>query len=81
MSVFAKPVFEGTVVFEGNELFKGQGAARHWAQQVAQELGIQVEAVKLGTGWALAGTLDGVEVLWGIYGQRLSRISPSQTDS
>lgn len=77
MSVFSKPVFEGTVVFEGNELFKGQGAARQWAQQVAQELGVPVEPVKIGTGWALAGTVDGVEAVWGIYGQRLKRISGS----
>lgn len=28
MSVFTKPVFESTVIFEGKELFKGQGAAR-----------------------------------------------------
>jgi hypothetical protein len=76
MSVFSKPVFEGTVVFEGKELFKGQGAARQWAQQVGDELGIRVEAVKIGTGWALAGAIDGVETQWGIYGQRLKRISP-----
>ncbi|OWW22760.1 hypothetical protein [Noviherbaspirillum denitrificans] len=75
MSVFSKPVFEGTVVFEGNELFKGQGAAKQWAQQVGNELGIAVEARKIGTGWALVGELDGVETVWGIFGQRLKRIS------
>lgn len=80
MSVFIKPVFEGTVVFEGKELFKGQGAARQWAQQVGNELGIQVDAVKVGTGWALVGTVDGVRTMWGIYGQRLKRISPSPGD-
>lgn len=80
MSVFIKPVFEGTVVFEGNELFKGQGAARQWAQQVGNELGITVEARKLGTGWALVGNMDGVETVWGIYGQRLKRLSPSSSD-
>lgn len=80
MSVFSKPVFEGTVEFEGNELFKGQGAAKQWAQQVGQELDIKVEAVKRGTGWALVGTLDGVEVVWGIFGQRLARISPPASD-
>ena len=76
MSVFSKSVFEGTVVFEGNELFKGQGAAKQWAQQVENELGITVEARKIGTGWGLVGDLDGVETTWGIYGQRLKRISP-----
>jgi hypothetical protein len=80
MSVFIKPVFEGTVVFEGNELFKGQGAAKQWAQQVGNELGIPVEARKIGTGWALVGNIDGVETLWGIFGQRLKRISPSSDD-
>ena len=75
MSVFSKPVFEGTVVFDGHELFKGQGSAKHWAQQVSDELGIPVAAVRMGTGWALAGIEDGVEVVWGIYGQRLKRIS------
>ena len=77
MSVFSKSVFEGTVVFEGNELFKGQGAAKQWAQQVASELGVPVEARKIGTGWALVGNIDGVETVWGIFGQRLKRISPS----
>ncbi|WP_136414606.1 MULTISPECIES: hypothetical protein [Oxalobacteraceae] len=80
MSVFIKPVFEGTVIFEGNELFKGQGAAKQWAQQVANELEIPVEARKIGTGWALVGNMDGVETMWGIYGQRLKRISPSPND-
>jgi hypothetical protein len=77
MTVFSKPVFDGTVVFEDKELFKGQGAAKQWAQQVASELGIPVEARKIGPGWALVGTIDGVETVWGIYGQRLMRISPS----
>lgn len=76
MSVFSKPVFEGTVVFDGKELFKGQGAAKQWAQKVGDELGVRVEAVKIGTGWALSGVLDGVETVWGIYGQRLKRIAP-----
>lgn len=76
MSVFVKPVFDGTVVFEGQELFKGQGAAKQWAQQVGKELDIPVEARKIGTGWALVGILDGVETVWGVYGQRLKRISP-----
>jgi hypothetical protein len=80
MSVFIKPVFEGTVVFEGKELFKGQGAAKQWAQQVGNELGIPVEARKIGTGWALVGHIDGVETVWGVYGQRLKRISPSSND-
>jgi hypothetical protein len=80
MSVFMKPVFEGTVLYEGNELFKGQGAARQWAQQVGNELGITVDARKIGTGWALVGNLDGVETVWGVYGQRIKRISPSSGD-
>lgn len=74
MSVFTKPVFEGTVIFEGKELFKGQGAARQWAQQVGNELGISVEPRKIGTGWALVGIVDGAETVWGIYGQRLMRV-------
>ena len=81
MSVFIKPVFEGTVVFEGNELFKGQGSAKQWAQQVGNELGTPVEARKIGTGWALVGNIDGVETIWGIYGQRLKRISPSSNSN
>lgn len=76
MSVFIKPVFDGTVIFEDKELFKGQGAARQWAQQVGSELGITVEPRKIGTGWALVGTLDGVETMCGVYGQRLKRIAP-----
>lgn len=74
MSVFTKPIFEGTVIYEGQELFKGQGAAKQWAQLVGSELGITVEPRKLGTGWALVGSIEGVETLWGIYCQRLKRI-------
>lgn len=81
MSVFIKQVFEGTVLFEGQELFKGQGAAKQWAQQVGNELGISVEARRIGTGWALVGNIDGAETVWGIYGQRLKRISPSPNDN
>lgn len=80
MTVFSKPVFDGTVVFEDKELFKGQGAAKQWAQQVGNELGISVEPRKIGPGWALAGAMDGVEIVWGIYGQRLKRISPASSD-
>lgn len=75
MSVFTKPVFESTVIFEGKELFKGQGAAKQWAQQVGNELGVSVEPRKIGTGWALVGNIDGIETVWGIYGQRLMRIA------
>jgi len=75
MSVFSKPVFDGTVVFEDKELFKGQGTAKQWAQLVGNELGIPVEVRKVGTGWALCGTIDGTETVWGIYGQRLKRIA------
>jgi hypothetical protein len=81
MSVFIKPVFEGTVLYEGNELFKGQGAARQWAQQVGSELGITVDTRKIGTGWALVGNLDGVETIWGVYGQRIKRISLAPGDA
>lgn len=80
MSVFSKPVFEGTVIFEGKELFKGQGAARQWAEQVGNELGVPVEPRKIGTGWALAGNIDGVETIWGIYGQRLKRLTTGSGD-
>ncbi|MCE3261420.1 MAG: hypothetical protein K0R43_499 [Pseudoduganella sp.] len=74
MNVFAAPVFEATVVFEGQELFKGRGAAEGWAQKLAKELEIAVSVQKVGTGWALCGTLDGVDCKWGIMGQRLKRL-------
>lgn len=80
MSVFTKPVFDGTVIFEGKELFKGQGAAKQWAQQVGNELGVQVEPRKHGTGWALVGNIDGIETVWGIYGQRLMRVNSHPGD-
>jgi len=74
MSVFAAPVFDATVVFEGQELFKGRGAAQGWADKVAKELEVEVTVEKIGTGWALCATVDGVPARWGIFGQRLSRI-------
>ena len=36
MTIFAAPVFDATVIFEGNELFKGQGSASMWAEKLAQ---------------------------------------------
>jgi len=75
MTIFATPVFDQTVIFEGNELFKGQGSATQWAQRLAAEIGGPVVAKKIGTGWALCGTVDSVACVWGIYGQRLKRIS------
>jgi hypothetical protein len=74
MSVFSAPVFDATVVFEGQELFKGRGAAQTWAEKVAKEVEAEVTVEKIGTGWALKALVDGEPVTWGIYGQRLSRI-------
>ncbi|OON60562.1 hypothetical protein B0920_16415 [Massilia sp. KIM] len=74
MSVFAAPVFDATVVYEGQELFKGRGAAQGWADKVAKELETEVTVEKIGTGWALRATVDGEARSWGIFGQRLSRI-------
>jgi hypothetical protein len=77
MTVFATPIFDATVIFEGNELFKGQGAASVWAERLAKEIGSEVTVKKLGTGWALYGSVDGVDgvdCVWAIYGQRLKRI-------
>lgn len=75
MTVFAAPVFDGTVIVDGNELFKGQGAAMQWAKKLAAEIGSDVTAKKVGNGWALVGSADGVDCIWGIYGQRLKRIN------
>ncbi|QNA90487.1 hypothetical protein G4G28_21890 [Massilia sp. Dwa41.01b] len=74
MSIFAAPVFDATVVYQGQEMFKGQGAARMWAEKVAKELKTEITVEKIGTGWVLRGQVDGQDVTWGIYGQRLSRI-------
>jgi hypothetical protein len=74
MTIFAAPVFDATVVFEGNELFKGRGAAEMWAEKLAREIESPVTVRKIGTGWALCGQVDGVECVWGVYGQRLKRI-------
>lgn len=46
MTIFAVPVFDATVVIEGNELFKGQGAATGWAGRLAAEIDTQVVAKK-----------------------------------
>ena len=78
MTLFAAPVFDATVVFEGNELFKGQGAAIGWARKLAIELECEISVKKIGTGWALCGTVDGVECVWGIHGQRLKKIDGSR---
>ena len=77
MSIFSAPVFDATVIYNGQELFKGQGAARGWADKVAKELETEITVEKIGTGWALRGTVDGVDATWGIFGQRLARIEPS----
>lgn len=74
MTIFAASVFDATVIFEGKELFKGQGSASMWAEKLAAELGTPVTVQKIGTGWALCGTSDGVDCQWGIHGQRLKRL-------
>ena len=74
MTIFAASVFDATVIYNGHELFKGQGAARMWAEKVAKELETEILVEKFGTGWVLRGQVDGTDVTWGIYGQRLSRI-------
>jgi hypothetical protein len=75
MTLFAMPVFDATVIFEEKELFKGKGAASMWAEKLAVEIATEVTVQKVGTGWALAGNVDGVDCLWGIHGQRLKRIN------
>lgn len=72
MTVFALPVFDATVIYEGNELFKGRGAASIWADKVAAETGAPVTVEKFGTGWILVGTVDGQPRRWGITGQRIA---------
>jgi hypothetical protein len=74
MTIFAAPVFDATVLVDGNELFKGKGAAQMWAEKLAAELGTEVTVSKIGNGWALLGQVDGEPCTWGIYGQRLKRI-------
>jgi hypothetical protein len=73
-TIFAAPVFDATVIFEGNELFKGQGAARMWAEKLAKELETPIDVRKIGTGWALFGAVDGADCVWAIHGQRLKRM-------
>ncbi|WLI90595.1 hypothetical protein Q4S45_05605 [Massilia sp. R2A-15] len=75
MTIFAASVFDATVIFEDKELFKGQGAASVWAEKLAREIESPVTPVKIGTGWALRGQVDGVDCTWGIHGQRLKRIT------
>ena len=74
MTVFAMPVFDATVIYNGNELFKGQGAASMWAEKLAREIESPVTVAKVGTGWVLCGNVDGVDCQWGIHGQRLKRL-------
>lgn len=77
--IFSKPVFDQTVIYNNNEFFKGQGAAKGWADKLAKELGVPVELKKVGNGWALWATIDGVPCTWGVYGQRLKRMDDGPT--
>jgi hypothetical protein len=65
MTIFAMPVFDATVIYEGKELFKGQGAASMWAEKLSREIGSKVTVEKIGTGWALCGRVDEVDCQWG----------------
>ncbi|WP_426109647.1 hypothetical protein [Massilia sp. PWRC2] len=71
MTIFAAPIFDATVIFQDQELFKGQGAASLWAEKLSKELEIPITVEKIGTGWALCGRQDGADCTWGIMGQRL----------
>lgn len=74
MTLFTVPVFDATVIVDGNELFKGKGSAEAWAKRLALEVGCDITVRKIGGGWALCGMVDGIDSMWGIYGQRLKRI-------
>jgi len=74
MTIFTMSVFDATVIYEGQELFKGRGAAMGWAEKLAKEIESDVTVEKIGTGWALCGKVDGVDCKWGILGQRLKRL-------
>ena len=74
MTIFAASVFDATVIYEGNELFKGQGAAKGWAEKLARELKCEVGVEKLGTGWVLTATVHEEPCKWSIVGQRLKRM-------
>ncbi|MBC7415577.1 MAG: hypothetical protein H7327_11670 [Herminiimonas sp.] len=76
MTLFAAPVFDALVIVAGHELFKGRGAAEGWAKKLEIELKTSVGVEKIGNGWVLSSRLDGADVVWGIYGQRLKRIEP-----
>ena len=73
-TIFTASVFDATVIYNGNELFKGQGSARGWADKLAAELETPITVEKIGTGWALRGVVEGVDCTWGIHGQRLMQI-------
>lgn len=73
-TLFAVPVFDATVIYQGNELFKGRGSAEQWAKRLSAEIGGETTVEKIGTGWAICGKVDGIECRWGIYGQRLKRL-------
>ena len=73
MTIFAVPIFDATVIFDGQELFKGRGSASMWAEKLAVEIKSPVTVEKIGTGWALCGHVDGAACTWGIHGQRLKR--------
>lgn len=73
-TIFAASVFDATVIFEGKELFKGQGAAMGWADKLSAEIKAPVTVRKIGTGWALCGQVDGTDCVWGIHGQRLKQV-------
>ena len=79
MTLFTAPVFDACVTVNGNELFKGRGAAEGWATKLAAEVQTPVRVEKIGSGWALCAQVDGVDVVWGVYGQRLKRIETPAT--
>ncbi|MFZ6769659.1 hypothetical protein ACO0LM_21605 [Undibacterium sp. Di26W] len=74
-TVFAAPVFDSTVIFEGNELFKGKSAAENWAKKLGVELDCETTVQKTGTGWVICGNVDGEDCIWAVFGQRLKRIN------
>lgn len=73
-SIFTASVFDATVLVEGEELFKGQGAAMGWAEKLSKALEVPITVRKIRTGWALCGTYHGAECIWGVYGQRLKKL-------
>lgn len=75
MSIFGTVFHVPTVREDDGIVFRRKADASAIAPQIADELKCEVTVEKYGKGWALKGTYEGIDCVWGLRGSLIARIN------